>query len=150
MAIAKKAPAQKAAPRANKTFSAEERAAMQEAAREAKRGKANGEPDVLAAIAKLEGADRTMAERIHAIVKRVAPQLQPKTWYGMPAYAREDGKTVCFFQSGSKFKTRYATLGFSDQAKLDDGNVWPNAYALARLTAADEAKIAALIKQAVD
>jgi uncharacterized protein YdhG (YjbR/CyaY superfamily) len=148
MAVAAK-PAKKATPRSTKTFSAEERAAMQEAAREAKRGKDfDGEAEVLAKIAEFKDPDRKLAERIHAIVKEVAPQLQSKTWYGMPAYARADGKTVCFFQNAAKFKTRYATLGFSDQAKLDDGNMWPNAYALTTLTAADEKAIAALIRRA--
>ncbi len=148
MAIAKKAPARKAAAKATKTFSAEERAAMQEAAREAKRGKNNGEADVLAKIADMVESDRKMGERIHAIVKAAAPGIEAKTWYGMPAYAK-DGKTICFFQPAAKFKTRYATLGFQDAAKLDDGNVWPNAYAILKLTAADEARIAALVKQAV-
>ena len=145
MAIAKKAPA-----RANKTFSAAERAAMQEAAREAKRGKDfEGEAEVMAKIAEMDEPDRKMAERIHAIIKKAAPELTSKTWYGMPAYVNAAGKTICFFQPAAKFKTRYGTLGFQDSAKLDDGNVWPNAYAITKLTAADEAKIAALIKQAV-
>ena len=145
MAIAKKAPA-----RTNKTFSAAERAAMQEAAREAKRGKDfEGEAEVMAKIAEMDEPDRKMAERIHAIIKKAAPELTSKTWYGMPAYVNAAGKTICFFQPAAKFKTRYGTLGFQDSAKLDDGNVWPNAYAITKLTAADEAKIAALIKQAV-
>ena len=148
MAIAKKAPAKKAGPKA--TFSAEEREAMKDAAREAKRGKDfDGEAEVLAKIAEMSEADRALAERIHAIVKKAAPELSAKTWYGMPAYANAAGKTICFFQPGAKFKTRYSTLGFQDSAKLDDGNVWPNAYAITKLTAADEAKIAALVKQAV-
>ena len=132
-------------------FTADEKAAVRERARElrkASRGSNNGEQDVLAKIAELPEADRAMAERIHAIVKTAAPELTPRTWYGMPAYAL-NGKVVCFFQSGQKFKTRYATLGFSDAAKLDDGAIWPVAFALKRLTRADEKKIAALVKQAV-
>ena len=139
----------KRAPKATKTFSADERAAMEEAAREAKRGKGNGEADVLAKIAEMDASDRKMAERIHAIIKQAAPQLTSKTWYGMPAYVNADGKTICFFQPAAKFKTRYGTLGFQDAAKLDDGNVWANAYAILKLTPADEAKIAARVKQAV-
>jgi len=132
-------------------FTDDERAAMKERVRELKRGadKADGESEVLAKIAAMQGSDRTMAERIHAIVKASAPALSPKTWYGMPAYADADGKVVCFFQDARKFKARYATLGFSDQAKLDDGAWWPTSYALTKLTAADEAKIAALVKKAV-
>jgi len=103
---------------------------------------------VLAKIAELSESDRAMAKRIHAVVKASAPTLSPKLWYGMPAYAR-DGKIVCFFQSAQKFKTRYATFGFSDEARLDEGNMWPNAYALTKVTAADEARIAALVKKAV-
>jgi uncharacterized protein YdhG (YjbR/CyaY superfamily) len=130
-------------------FTAEERAAMRERARELKRsGKANGESEVLAKIAEMPEADRVKAERLHAIVKATAPELSPKTWYGMPAYAK-DGKVVCFFQSAAKFKTRYSTLGFSDQANLDDGNIFPTSFALKELTAADEKRIAALVKQAV-
>jgi len=131
-------------------FTAEEKAAMKERAAELKKersGKA-GEADVLEAIAKMPEADRSMAERIHAIVKAAAPDLAPRTWYGMPAYAR-DGKVVCFFQDAAKFKARYATLGFNDQANLDDGNMWPTSFALKKLTAADEKKIAALVKRAV-
>ena len=136
--------------RSSRGFTAEERAAMKERARELKaaRSKAEAESDVLAKIAEMEEPDRVMAERLHAVIKASAPELSPKTWYGMPAYAR-DGKVVCFFQSAQKFKTRYATLGFSDEANLDDGNMWPNAYALTKLTSADEAKIAALVKRAV-
>jgi uncharacterized protein YdhG (YjbR/CyaY superfamily) len=137
-------------------FTAEERDAMKERARELKatarrgaRPKADAEGDVLAKIAEMPDADRVLAERLHKIVKASAPDLSPKTWYGMPAYAR-DGKIVCFFQSAQKFKTRYATLGFSDQANLDDGNLWPTSYALTDLTAAAEARIAALLKRAVD
>jgi hypothetical protein len=144
MATARKAPA-----KATKAFSAEERAAMEEAAREAKRGKGNGEADVLAKIAEMDESDRKMAERIHAIIKKAAPELTSKTWYGMPAYVNAAGKTICFFQPAAKFKTRYSTLGFQDAAKLDDGNVWPNAYAITKLTAADEATIATLVKTAV-
>jgi uncharacterized protein YdhG (YjbR/CyaY superfamily) len=130
-------------------FTAEERAAMKERAQELKReGKADGESDVLAKIAEMQERDRAMAERLHALIKASAPSLSPRTWYGMPAYAK-DGKVVCFFQSAQKFKTRYATLGFSDKASLDDGAMWPTAFALTELTAAVEARIAALVKQAV-
>jgi uncharacterized protein YdhG (YjbR/CyaY superfamily) len=138
----------------SKGFTAEERAAMKErsqelrAAARADKDKAAGESDVLAKIAEMQDPDRAMAERIHAIVKESAPGLVPRTWYGMPAYAK-DGKVVCFFQSAQKFKTRYATLGFSDKAKLDEGAMWPVAFALTTLTAADEARIAALVKKAV-
>jgi uncharacterized protein YdhG (YjbR/CyaY superfamily) len=133
-----------------KAFTDEERAAMKERAREAKRPrgkKADGESDVLAKIAEMEEPDRAMAERLHAIVKASAPQLAPKTWYGMPAYAK-DGKVVCFFQSAQKFKSRYATFGFSGTASLDDGAMWPVAFALNELTADVEEKIAALVKRA--
>jgi uncharacterized protein YdhG (YjbR/CyaY superfamily) len=134
----------------------EERAAMKERTRELKgearrsprAGKADGENDVLAKIAEMPAPDRAMAERLHAIIKASAPALSPRTWYGMPAYAK-DGKVVCFFQSAQKFKTRYATFGFNDTANLDDGTMWPVAFALTELTAADEAKIGALVKQAV-
>ena len=142
--------------KAVKGFTDEERAAMQERAQEmkaeARRGpgakKADGEADVLAKIAEMPQPDRAMAERLHAIVKASAPALSPRTWYGMPAYAK-DGNVVCFFQSGQKFKTRYATFGFSDKANLDQGTMWPVAFALKELTAADEAKIVALLKKAV-
>jgi hypothetical protein len=129
----------------------EERAAMKERAKEvkARAGKADGERAVLAKIAELPGPDRAMAERLHAIVKASAPDLSPKTWYGMPAYASEDGKVVCFFTPASKFKERYATLGFNAEANLDEGTMWPTSYALTELTAADEKRIAALVKQAV-
>ena len=134
------------------SFSEEERAAMKERAAEVEsaRGKKddNAEAEVLAKIAEMPEADRVLAERIHALVKDCAPGLSAKTWYGMPAYAK-DGNVVCFFQSAHKFKTRYATLGFSDKAKLDEGNVWPSAFALKGLTDADEKKIAALVKRAV-
>jgi uncharacterized protein YdhG (YjbR/CyaY superfamily) len=138
----------------SKGFSDEERAAMKERAQElkaeARRGKsrADGESDVLAKIAEMPEPDRVMAERLHAIVKASAPDLFPKTWYGMPAYAK-DGKVVCFFQSADKFKARYATFGFSDEANLDDGAMWPTSFALKELTAKDEAKIRALVKKAV-
>ena len=133
---------------ASKGFTAEERAAMREGVREMKTGSADGESEVLAKIAQMQGSDRVMAERIHAIVKETAPELTPRTWYGMPAYAK-DGKVVCFFKSAQKFKSRYATLGFSDKANLDDGGMWPTDYALKELTAAGEKKIVALVKQTV-
>jgi uncharacterized protein YdhG (YjbR/CyaY superfamily) len=131
-------------------FTADERAAMKERARELKAaaGKANGEADVLAKIAELPEPDRGLAERIHAIVTASAPALSARTWYGMPAYAL-DGKVVCFFQSAQKFKTRYATLGFSDAANLDEGAMWPTSFALAKLTAADAKRIGTLVKKAV-
>jgi uncharacterized protein YdhG (YjbR/CyaY superfamily) len=137
-------------------FTQEERAAMRERAQELKAaarrgpraGKADGESDVLAKIAEMPKSDRAMAERLHAIIKAGAPILSPRTWYGMPAYAK-DGDVLCFFQSAQKFKTRYATFGFSDKANLDKGAMWPTAFALKELTAADEAKIVALVKRAV-
>jgi uncharacterized protein YdhG (YjbR/CyaY superfamily) len=143
-------------------FTAEERAAMKDRAEELKAagrrgsraGKANktdktdGESEVLAKLAEMDEPDRVLGERLHAIIKASAPSLSPKTWYGMPAYA-QDGKIVCFFQPAQKFNTRYATLGFSDKANLDDGTMWPTTYALTELTAADEARIAALVKQAL-
>jgi uncharacterized protein YdhG (YjbR/CyaY superfamily) len=137
-------------------FSDEERAAMKERAqelkREARRGaraaKADGESDVLAKIAAMPEPDRAMAQRLHAIIKASAPTLSPKTWYGMPAYAK-DGKVVCFFQSPQRFKSRYATFGFTDEANLDEGAMWPTSFALKELTAAEEARIAALAKKAV-
>ena len=133
-------------------FSADELAAMKEAVAEAKAArkkgaKVDGEADVLAKIAEMDATDKAIAERIHAIVKAAAPQLSPKTWYGMPAYALGE-KVVCFVQPAAKFKARYVTLGFSDQAKLDEGSMWPNSYAITGLTKADEARIAALVKQA--
>jgi len=136
--------------KASETFSADERAAMRERAREQKRAQAgaDGERDVLAKIAEMPAGDRAMAERLHALIKATAPGLTPRTWYGMPAYAKDD-KVLCFFKSAHKFKTRYATLGFSDRANLDDGNMWPTDYALKELTAADEKKIGALVKKAV-
>jgi uncharacterized protein YdhG (YjbR/CyaY superfamily) len=136
-------------------FTAEERAAAKERARElkaeARRGadREAGERDVLAKIAEMPGPDRAMAKLIHAIVKASAPSLSPKTWYGMPAYANEEGKVVCFFTPASKFKERYATFGFNADASLDDGNMWPTAWALTKLTAAEEKRIGALVKKAV-
>jgi uncharacterized protein YdhG (YjbR/CyaY superfamily) len=131
-------------------FTADERAAMKERAKElkAEAAKADGEEALRAAVAKMQGKDRAMAKRVHAIVMASAPELSSKTWYGMPAYAK-DGEVVCFFQDAGKFKTRYATFGFSDAAKLDQGGLWPVTFALKELTAADEKKIAALVKKAV-
>ena len=141
--------------KASQGFTDEERAAMKERAQELKAarrgpraGKADGEHDVLAKIAEMPDPDRAMAERLHAIIKASAPALSPRTWYGMPAYAM-DGKVVCFFQSARKFNTRYATFGFSDAANLDEGAMWPTAFALEKLTAAEEARIGALVKKAV-
>ena len=131
-----------------KGFTAEERAAMKERARELKRDTADGEQDVREKIAEMAEPDRAMAKRIHAIVMNAAPTLTPRTWYGMPAYTL-NGKVVCFFQSAQKFKSRYATLGFNDTARLDDGSMWPTAFALKKLTRRDEAKIRALVKKAV-
>jgi uncharacterized protein YdhG (YjbR/CyaY superfamily) len=130
-------------------FSAEERAAAKARVQEMKAGDADGESLVLSALAGLPEADRALGKRLHSIIKANAPSLSPKTWYGMPAYARQDGKVVCHFQPAQKFKTRYATIGFSDQAKLDDGNLWPVAYAVTALTEADEKRIAGLLKKAV-
>jgi uncharacterized protein YdhG (YjbR/CyaY superfamily) len=136
-------------------FSDEERAAMraraQELKAEARRGadKADGERAVLAAIAAMPESGRAMAEQLHAIINAAAPDLSPKTWYGMPAYANKDGKVVCFFRGAEKFKERYMTLGFNQEANLDDGHMWPIAFALKELTAAEETKIAALVKKAV-
>jgi uncharacterized protein YdhG (YjbR/CyaY superfamily) len=140
---------------AKKGFTDEERAAMKERSGELKAearrgpraGKADGEQDVLAKIAELAEPDRAMAKRLHALIKASAPDLAPRTWYGMPAYAK-DGKVVCFFQSAQKFKTRYATFGFSDQANLDEGAMWPTAFALTELTPAEEKRIGALVKKA--
>ena len=138
----------------SKGFTAEERAAMKERAKELKaearanKDKAEGESDVLAKIAEMTEPDRAMGERLHAVIKASAPALSPKTWYGMPAYAR-DGKVVCYFTSADKFKSRYATFGFNDDANLDEGTMWPTAFALTELTAADEARIGALVKKAV-
>ncbi|WP_210479299.1 iron chaperone [Naasia sp. SYSU D00948] len=139
---------------ASDSFTEEEREAMKERARELRsagrrgRAKADDEGEVLAKIAEMPEPDRVMAERIHAIVRTAAPTLSPKTWYGMPAYAK-DGKVVCFFQSAHKFKSRYATLGFNDEARLDEGTMWPTSFALTRLTAEDEERIAALLRKAV-
>jgi uncharacterized protein YdhG (YjbR/CyaY superfamily) len=138
-------------------LSQEELAALKETVKErktaARRGKgadkADGERDVLAKIAEMPAPDRSMAERIHKLVKASAPELSPRTWYGMPAYANKDGKVVCFFTAADKFKSRYASFGFEESANLDDGNMWPTAFALTKLTAADEARIAALVKKAV-
>jgi uncharacterized protein YdhG (YjbR/CyaY superfamily) len=145
-------PAKSTAPRNKKSkgLTAEERAAMKERLQElkAEEEKADGESALLAKIAEMRGSDRAMAKRIHAIVKASAPALTPKTWYGMPAYAK-DGKVVCFFQSAQKFKARYATFGFSDDANLDEGAMWPTSFALKELTAAEEAKIGKLLKKAV-
>jgi uncharacterized protein YdhG (YjbR/CyaY superfamily) len=135
-------------------FTDEERAAMKERAQELKaearanKNKADGESDVLAKIAEMQGPDRALAKRFHAIVTASAPALSPKTWYGMPAYAK-DGKVVCYFQSAQKFNSRYATFGFSDEANLDEGAMWPTSFALKELTAAEEARIGALVKKAV-
>ena len=142
--------------KASEGFTDEERAAMKERAKEvrtaARRGrgadKADEESAVLAKIAEMQGPDRAMAERLHAVIKASAPALSPRLWYGMPAYAK-DGNVVCFFQSAQKFKTRYATLGFSDKANLDEGAMWPTAFALTELTPADEARIGALVEKAV-
>jgi len=138
--------------KASEAFTDEERAAMREHAREVKAAgradKADGESDVLAKIAEMPEPDRAMAERLHALITASAPDLSPRTWYGMPAYAL-DGKVVCFFQSAEKFKARYATLGFSDQAKLDDGTMWAAGFALTEVTPEAEERIAALVKQAV-
>ena len=133
----------------SKGFTDEERAAMKERAQElkAEANKADGESAVLAKIAEMQGSERAMAKRLHAIIKASAPGLSPKTWYGMPAYAK-DGKVVCFFQSAQKFKSRYATFGFSDEAKLDEGAMWPTSFALKEMTAAEETKIGALVKRA--
>lgn len=137
-----------------KGFADDERAAMKERAKELKaearasKNRADGESDLLAKIAELPEPDRAMATRIHEIIKASAPDLEPKTWYGMPSYANKDGKVVCFFQSADKFKTRYATLGFNDTANLDEGAMWPTAFALKELTAAEEARIGALVKKA--
>ena len=146
--------AKRTAASASGGFTAEEKAAMKERVKEVKAearanmDRAAGESDVLAKIAEMPEPDRGMATRIHAVIKASAPDLSPRTWYGMPAYAK-DGKVLCFFQSAEKFKSRYATFGFSDEANLDEGSMWPNAFALTRLTAADEARIGALVKKAV-
>ncbi len=161
--MAERKPAKKGTPKstkstgkASKGFTAEERAAMRERAQELKAeagrrpgaGKADGESAVLAKIAEMPEPDRAMAEQLHAIIKASAPDLSPRTWYGMPAYAK-DGKVVCYFTAASKFKERYATLGFNAAANLDEGNIWPTSFALKELTGAEEARISALVKKAV-
>jgi hypothetical protein len=130
-------------------FTDEERGAMKERAKELKAGKADGESALRAKIAEMPQPDRDMAERLHAVITASAPALSPKTWYGMPAWANKDGKVVCFFTPASKFKERYATFGFNASANLDDGTMWPTSFALEELTAADEARIGALVKKAV-
>ena len=147
---ATKKPAKPATEKKAGGFTAEERAAMKEYALElkAQAAKADGEKMLLDQIAKMKGTDRAMAKRIHEIITASAPNLSPKTWYGMPAYAK-DGKVVCFFQAADKFKARYATLGFSDEAQLDEGALWPTSYALKELTPKEETKIVALVKKAV-
>jgi uncharacterized protein YdhG (YjbR/CyaY superfamily) len=143
--------AKRASARPSDTFTAEEKAAMKEAARERRRpsgSKGDGESDVMAKISEMGARDRAMAERVHAIVKATAPDLAPRTWYGMPAYAK-DGNVLCFFKPGEKFKTRYATFGFSDKASLDDGAMWPTEFALSELTADAEKRLAALVRTAV-
>jgi uncharacterized protein YdhG (YjbR/CyaY superfamily) len=144
----KSARSTRASGKSSRGFTDEERAAMKEHIQELKEDKADGESVVLAKIAAMPEPDRALAQRLHAIIKASAPALSPRLWYGMPAYAR-DGKVICFFQSAQKFKTRYATLGFSDQANLDEGVMWPTAFALKELTAAEEARIGALVKKAV-
>jgi uncharacterized protein YdhG (YjbR/CyaY superfamily) len=152
--MAERKSAKQGSPTSAEGFTDQERAAMKERARELKaearanKSKADGERDVLAKIAEMPEPDRAMAERVHAIVKASAPALSPRTWYGMPAYAK-DGKIVCFFQSADKFKARYATFGFNDTANLDDGAMWPTSFALKAMTAKEEAKIGALVKKAV-
>ncbi len=151
--MAQRKPAKKGTKKSGKAFKGftdEEKAAMRERAREVKAaaGKADEESAVLAKISSMQGSDRAMAKRLHAVIKAAAPGLSPRLWYGMPAYAK-DGKVVCFFQDAQKFKTRYATLGFSDEANLDEGAMWPTAFALKELTAAAEARIGALVKNAV-
>ncbi len=139
--------------KAEQSFTNEEKAAMKERAKElkaearAKKGKADGESDVVAKIAEMSEPDRSMAQRLHELIRANVPELSPKTWYGMPAYAKND-KIVCFFQSAQKFNARYATFGFSDMARLDDGDLWPVAFALKALTATEEARILALVKKA--
>ena len=145
---ATKKSAKSTAGKKSKSFTAEERAAMKERSRELKGSKGDGESAVRAAIAAMPGPDRALAKRLDGIIKASAPDLSPKTWYGMPAYAKE-GKVVCFFQSAHKFKSRYATLGFSDTANLDHGAMWPTSFALKELTATEEAKIRKLVKKAV-
>lgn len=147
--MSQKKPAKKKPARNMQGFTEEERSAARERIQELRADKADGEGAVLAKLAAMSAPDRSLGERLHAIVKASAPVLSPKTWYGMPAYANKDGQVVCFFQDSRKFKTRYATFGFSDKANLDEGHIWPTAYALTELTPADEAKIAGLLKKAV-
>jgi uncharacterized protein YdhG (YjbR/CyaY superfamily) len=142
--------AAKKSTKSTKVFSDAELQAMQDAKTERRKGsKADGEADLLAKVAELKGLDRELAEKIHQIVKAAGPDLVPKTWYGMPAYADKNGKVVCFFTPADKFKSRYATFGFNEAAKLDDGNMWPTSFALTKLTGAEEKRIAALVKKAV-
>ena len=150
-ATKKSAESTKASNKKSSGFTAEERAAMKERAQElkAEARKADGESALLAKVAEMSEPDRAMAKRLHAIVKASAPNLSPKTWYGMPAYATKDGKVLCYFQSAEKFNSRYATFGFSDEANLDGGAMWPTSFALKDLTAAEETKIRALVKKAV-
>ena len=146
---AKKSTQKSTAGKQSAGFTDDEKAAMQERVRELKRGnKADGESDLLAKVAEMPEPDRTMATRLHALIRKSAPELAATTWYGMPAYSK-DGKVICFFQSAHKFKARYATFGFSDRANLDDGAFWPTGFALKALSATEEAKIAALVKKAV-
>jgi uncharacterized protein YdhG (YjbR/CyaY superfamily) len=147
---AKKKPAASTGAKASSLMSDEERAAMKETMKERRRalsGDVDGESDLLAKIAEMEQPDRVIAKRLHALIKASAPNLSPKTWYGMPAYAK-DGKVMCFFQSAQKFKSRYATLGFQDSAKLDDGDIWPTSFAVRKLTPAVEEQISELVKRA--
>jgi uncharacterized protein YdhG (YjbR/CyaY superfamily) len=150
-----KSTTRKTAQKSTEGFTDEERAAMKERAKELKaearanKSRAEGESDVLAKIAEMPEPERAMASRLHEIIKASAPALLPKTWYGMPAYANQDGKVICYFQSAHKFNSRYATFGFNDLANLDDGAMWPTSFALKELTAAEEAKISALVKKAV-
>lgn len=136
-------------PKSNTTFTDAERSAMKERALELKNSKSDGLSALQAKISEMTANDKTMATKLHAIIMAAAPQLTPKTWYGMPAYANQDGKVVCFFQSAAKFKARYATFGFNDVAHLDEGNMWPTSFALTQLTATEEKKIMELVKKAV-
>jgi uncharacterized protein YdhG (YjbR/CyaY superfamily) len=149
--MAERKTAKKDTTKKSKGFTAEERAAMRERAQElkAEARKADGEKALFAKVAEMPKADRAIAERLHDIVKASAPDLSPKTWYGMPAYADKDGKVLCYFTPASKFKERYSTFGFNATANLDEGNMWPTSFALKKLTAADEKRIAALVKKAV-
>lgn len=131
------------------SFTDEERAAMKERVAELRGGPVLGEKPVLDKIAKMQEPDRSMAKRIHELLKEIAPELKPRTWYGMPAYTNKDGKVICFFQSGHKYKSRYCTFGFQDAANLDEGNMWPTGFAIEKLTSVEEKKIADLVKKAV-